>query len=203
MRGVIRKLGAAVAIWALLVGLPSWGPARAWLAAPLDVGVSEARGDVAYVLGAGRLSIGERLRAAADLYVEHRVARVVLPADPTPSRFSPREGRNLTADAWSRAELVWHGVDAGDIATVAVPDALLDTAAEADALRGALRPEERRVVVVSAPVHLRRAALAFRRALGEGIAVVPFASSALPDGPDFWRPLWLEYVKLGVYALVL
>jgi uncharacterized SAM-binding protein YcdF (DUF218 family) len=203
MQSFLRRIGSFVLLWALLVALPEWPWLRAWLARPLDVHDDDARGEVAYVMGAGSLSIGERLSAAADLYHEGRVRRLLLPADPTTGRFDFQLGRNRTVDEWSRAHLQWLGVPEEKVALVPVPEAWLDTAAEAEAVRGALRPGETHVVVVSSPVHLRRAALAFRRVLGRDVTIAPFASSALPDGPDFQRPLWLEYLKLGVYALAL
>jgi uncharacterized SAM-binding protein YcdF (DUF218 family) len=203
MKSLLHRVGLFALLWGVLVALPEWPWLRAVLARPLDVHVDDARGEVAYVLGAGSLSIGERLSAAADLYHEGRVRRVMLPADPTMGRFDFQLGRNRTADEWSRAHLRWLGVPEDKIALVPVAEAWLDTAAEAEGLRAALRPDETHVVLVSAPVHLRRAALAFRRALGPSVTVTAFGSSALPDGPDFQRPLWLEYFKLGVYALVL
>ena len=203
MKSFLRRVGGFALLWALLVALPEWPWLRAWLARPLDVHADDARGEVAYVLGAGSLSIGERLSAAADLYHEGRVRRLLLPADPATGRFDFQLGRNRSADEWSRAHLQWLGVPADKVAIVPVADAWLDTAAEAEAVRGALRSGETHLVVVTSPVHLRRATLAVRRVLGPEVSVAPFASSALPDGPDFQRPLWLEYLKLGVYALAL
>lgn len=203
MRALARRLAWLLLAWALLVALPEWPWLRAWLARPLDVHDAEPRGQVAYVLASGPLSLGERLAAAADLWHEKRVERLLLADDPTPSRFDFRAGRARTAGEWAVAHLVWLGVPAERIERLPPVDtsAWLDTRAEAQAVRAWRPPEVDRLVLVSSPVHLRRARLAFERALGAEVTVQTFASSALPDGPDFQRPLWLEYLKLGLYWL--
>ena len=203
VRALLRRLGLALGLWALLVALPEWPWLRTWLAWPLDVHTVDPRGEVAYVLGSGSLSIGERLHAAADLWHEKRVRRILLPADGRLGRFDFNVGRSRTVDEWSRAELEWLGVPADAVERVEVADAWLDTAAEAEAVRGAMASKVHRLVLVSSPVHLRRARLAFERVLGPQFQIETHAASALPDGPDFHRPLWLEYLKLLVYAVAL
>jgi uncharacterized SAM-binding protein YcdF (DUF218 family) len=200
VRTLLRRLVAFGGLFLLVVVLPSWPPLRVRLWQPLVMDSAAPQGEAAYVLGAGPLTLHERLSAAAELYHRGRVARLVIPSDPTPARSDPASGEARTAETWARASLACLGVPADRISTVTVEDGALGTAAEARAVAAAF-PNVRRWVLVSSPMHLRRAHLAFTRLLAEGVAVTPVASSAVADGPDFHRPLWLEYLKLAVYAV--
>jgi uncharacterized SAM-binding protein YcdF (DUF218 family) len=200
VRTFFRRLSALALLWLLFVGLPAWTPLRVLLWRPLTMDTPSPQAEVAYVLGAGPLTLPERLGAAADLYHRGHVRRILIPADPTPSRHDFVTGVDRTASDWTRAHLVFLGVPAERITAVAVEDGLLGTASEARAVSAAV-PAVRRLVIVSSPMHLRRAHLAFTRVLGPAVVVEPVAASEVPDGPDFHRPIWLEYLKLAVYAV--
>ncbi len=198
MRPFTRRIVLLAALWVLLVVLPDVTAVRALLWRPLIVDTPAPRAEVAYVLGAGPLTAPERLSAAADLYHRGQVKRLVIPADPTPSRHDFVSGRARTAEGWARAWLAFLGVPDDRVTSLPIEDGLLGTASEARAVAAAL-PDLERLVIVSSPMHLRRARLAFTRILGPGVVVQPCAASAVADGPDFHRPIWLEYLKLAVY----
>ena len=74
---------------------------------------------------------------------------------------------------------------------------------EAVLAHGALPQEVHRLVVVTSPVHTRRSGLAFRRRLApSGVDVVTYAATDSSLSAEAFAPLWLEYIKLAVYAVV-
>ena len=48
---------------------------------------------------------------------------------------------------------------------------------------------------------MRRSMLAFRRISLVGVALRPFMASDFSSSAEYYRPIWLEYLKLGVYEL--
>ncbi len=185
-------------VWIVLVILPSVPAVRIALSSPLLVDDGDARGTFAYVLAAGEPYEVERLRAAADLYHQHRASRVLLPVDPTPSHFNYAVGYGLHADEWSRAWLGFYGVPEADITMVEHADGALDTLAEAQGVRQVLGDIPGDLVLVSSPFHVRRARLAFERTM-PGRTIRVFPANRPRNSPELFLPLWLEYLKLAVY----
>ena len=82
---------------------------RVWIARPLVVGSESASGDAAYVL-AGGSAFRERLAAAADLVLMHRVPRILLMRQTEQGAFSFKANKNRTATEWGVDYLQWRGV---------------------------------------------------------------------------------------------
>lgn len=204
-----RRRGAARALaWTCLAAfvfgvVPGFTPVRHALSLPLTVHDDAARGDAAYVMQGG-LASEERLRAAADLYHMGRVPRLYLLGDDDRSYYSFTERRSLTRTEWMVAYLGWLGVPRERVSVI--PDdrnSRLGSLHEAVLARAALPPEVRRLVVVTSPVHTRRSGLAFRRHLGPaGVEIVTYAAIDWSLSAEAFAPLWLEYLKLAVYAVV-
>lgn len=194
--------------WMLLAFLifgiaPGLTPVRHLLSWPLIVHDPDARGDAAYVMQGG-LASEERLRAAADLYHMGRVPRLVLLRDDNTSYYSFTERRSMTRTEWMLAYLAWLGVPADRITVLTDdPSQRFGSLHEANLARDALGPDVKRLVVVTSPVHTRRSGLAFRRRLGpDGVQIVTYAAVDWALSAEAFAPLWLEYLKLAVYAVV-
>ena len=199
MRGLVRRILWILLIWLGLVALPSLGPARRLMALPLVSHDDGARGDLAYVLGGG-YATEERLRAAADLYHQHRVARVWIPKDLTRSRYSYRHQRSLDRTEWAVAYLDWLGVPRRAIKVVwGQPSDLFDTVSEARAITRDRPLETERIVLVTSAAHTRRALLAFRHTLPPDVSVTAYAATSFKQSAEQHRPLWVEYGKLAAY----
>jgi uncharacterized SAM-binding protein YcdF (DUF218 family) len=203
-----RRVAARAIAWSCLAGLvfgvaPGITPVRHLLSAPLIVHDEAARGDAAYVMQGG-LTSEERLRAAADLYHMGRVPRIYLLRDDDRSYYSFIERRSMTRTEWTIAYLGWLGVPRDRVSLIADDrSALFGSLHEAALAHDALPAEVRRLVVVTSPVHTRRSGLAFRRRLGPGgVEVVTYAAIDWSLSAEAFAPLWLEYLKLAVYAVV-
>lgn len=200
-RGLWRPLG-----WTLLAFLvfgiaPGITPIRHALSVPLIVHDDDARGDAAYVMQGG-LASEERLRAAADLIHMGRVPVLYLVEDDHRSYHSFTENRSMTRTEWTLAYLSWLGVARERIHVLQDGPGTFGSLHEADLVRAALPAEVHRLVVVTSPVHTRRSALAFRRRLNAGTAVTPYAAIDWSLSAEAFAPLWLEYLKLAVYAVI-
>lgn len=190
---------AAVVVFGVAPGVT---PVRHALSAPLIVHDEHARGDAAYVM-AGGLASEERLRAAADLYHLGRVPRLFLLRDDGRSYYSFTERRALSRTEWMLAYLGWLGVPPDRITLVADQGgSRLGSLHEADLMRAALPAEVRRLVVVTSPAHTRRSGLAFRRRLDPAMQVTTYAAIDWALSAEAFAPLWLEYLKLALYAVV-
>ena len=205
-RGRARLL--RVAVWTTLAFLafgvaPTLTPLRHALSAPLIVSDDDARGDAAYVMHGGP-AMDERLRAAADLVHMGRVPRIFLRRDDERSMHSFVERRSLTRSEWMLAYLGWLGIPREKVTLIDDPGGgAFGSLHEADLARAALPPEVRRLVVVSSPVHTRRSGLAFRRRLAaREVEVTTYAATAWSTSAEAHAPLWLEYAKLLVYAVI-
>lgn len=203
MRRARRAIIALGVAFVLLDVLPTIQPIRTRLAAPLVVNDADARGDAAYVM-LGGTAIDERLRASADLIHLSRVRRLLLVRDNAPSQYSFVERRSLTRTDWMLKYLAWLGVPADRVTVLDDPaPAWLGSLHEATIVSAALPDDVHRLVIVTSPMHTRRALLAFRRRLGaRPVALVGYAATEPSRSVEFFSPLWLEYVKLATYALV-
>jgi uncharacterized SAM-binding protein YcdF (DUF218 family) len=164
--------------------------------------------DAIFVLAGTRI---ERPMEAADLYLEGYAPRILMTRD---------TGEQAIAIAERRGVHVPSDFDLGRDAVVrlGVPeDALVmparvhdNTAQEAETLRDVARQRGwHRVIVVSSTYHLRRVALACRRALrGSGVEIIVRGSRYDPAVPDQWwrrrsdiRWIASEVPRLVLYAL--
>jgi len=202
VRRALRVTAALLLVWAALVALPSIPAVRGLLAAPLVLHDDDARGDVAYVLAGGQGRY-ERLRAAADLFHEGRVPRLLLLRDDRRGPYRFAAGASWTASRWALGYAEWLGIPRDRVELVAGdPHATLGTLAEARAVAAALPADCHRLVIVTSAAHTRRARLAFRRALPERVELQVFAATPFAESAEASLPLWLEYAKLLVYAIV-
>ena len=202
VRRFARPLALTLAAFLVFGVAPGITAVRHAMSAPLIVHDDNARGDAAYVM-AGGLASEERLRAAADLFHMGRVPRLYLMRDDGRSYHSFTERRSLSRTEWMVSYLGWLGVPRDRITLVAdAGGSPLGSLHEADLLRQALPPEVQRLVVVTSPVHTRRSGLAFRRRLGPRVAITTYAAIDWALSAEAFAPLWLEYVKLAVYAVV-
>lgn len=196
-----RPLAVTLAAFLIFGVAPGITAVRHAMSAPLIVHDEDARGDAAYVM-AGGLASEERLRAAADLFHMGRVPQLYLLRDDGRSYYSFTERKSRSRTEWMVAYLGWLGVPPDRITLVADRGgSRLGSLHEADLLRAALPSEVRRLVVVTSPVHTRRSALAFRRRLGPRVAITTYAAIDWALSAEAFAPLWLEYLKLTVYAV--
>ena len=195
-----RVLRIAIA-WMALVVLPSIPAVRVFLASRLVVTEPEARGDACYVLASGD-AWPERMAAASDLYHMGRIARVIfMRSDETgPYNFVVR--KNWTPTDWSHDFLTHRGVPQSKIEIIAEAKGMFGTLAEARNLRNLLPPGTKKLVLVSSAPHMRRTMLAFRRVFPPEVDLIPYAASDYYSSAEHYRPIWLEYLKLGVYSVV-
>ena len=200
---VARALAWTLLAFLLFGVAPGVTAVRHALSAPLIVHDDAAHGDAAYVM-AGGLASEERLRAAADLYHMGRVPQFYLLRDDGRSYYSFTERRSLSRTEWMLGYLAWLGVPRERVHVIDDSErGVFGSLHEADLARAALPKEVRRLVVVTSPVHTRRSGLAFRRRLGPGgVDVVTYGAVDWALSAEAYAPLWLEYLKLAVYAVV-
>ncbi|QWV91834.1 YdcF family protein [Geomonas oryzisoli] len=194
----LRLAAALLCGFVAFVVIPSFPRVRAVLAAPLFVTESGARGDACYVLAGGE-TIWERLNAAADLVHLGRVPCIYLMDNPARDQYNVRAGRSWSRGRWYVDYLVWRGVPAQRIRVISSADGFFGTRTEARNLASHLDAGVRRLVIVSSAPHMRRALLAFRRALPVQVAVIPYAATDVENSQELHYPLWIEYAKLAVY----
>jgi len=175
---------------------------RAIVAWPLVVSNESAEGDACYVLAAGN-AIWERLAAASDLYHMNRVRKILLMRNDTKGPYNFPRHASLSPTQWETAYLSSRGVPTEDIVLIRHADGLFGTFAESRNVAHYLPPEIKRLVIVTSPPHTRRSLLTFKRALHGNVAVVPYSAVAFEASAELYDPLWLEYMKLVVYAVFL
>lgn len=198
-----RALGGLATGFVLFGLLPGLTPVRHALSWPLTVHDEGARGDAAYVM-AGGLAIDERLRAAADLYHMGRVPDIYVLSDDVISYYSFTERRSQTRSEWMHSYLRWLGVPAERLHLITDnPHLPFGSLHEADLARAQLPATVHRLVVVTSPVHTRRSGFTFRRRLApRGITVTTYAAIDASLSAEAFAPLWLEYLKVIVYAVI-
>lgn len=194
----VRTLKIVLLTCLALVILGSFQQVRSIVSAPLMVHEPEARGEACYVLAGGN-SIWERLDAAADLVNMGRVARIYLMQDDCRGPYSFKTGKSWTRGEWFLDYLAWRGVPPGKISLIPASDGFFGTMSEAREFAQHGPKWVRRLVLVSSAPHMRRATLAFRRALPADVRVVPYAASDFRTSSELYYPIWMEYLKLLVY----
>jgi len=154
----------------------------------------------------------QRILAGRDLLLSGRVDRLLVIQEPSAPQVAGELVRLGLLDAerpeWSYRILQLSGAPMDRV--VFLPPAQ-STRGEAVVLRGYLRSHRiRRIVLVTDKFHTRRARPLFRWILkGEGVEILSFSNPYDPFEPDGWwrrpldlRPVLIEYVKLGVNAVV-
>jgi len=193
-------IAAAVALGLFVAA--SVPPVRRILSAPLVVSDGSASGDAAYVLADGS-ALGERLNAAADLYLMKRVPLIIVMRDDNQSALRFKAEASWTVTQWSLDFLQWRGVPSDKVLVFdSRATTRLGTLNEARSLALALPSKVARLVLVTSPAHTRRSVLAFTRSFRTRVAIVPYAATAIDQSAEYYSPLWLEYLKLLTYAMV-
>ena len=115
--------------------------------------------------------------------------------------FSPALGRNPTVNEWVVGELGTLGVAADAVEFVAIEEGFFGTWSEANSLSHFLRQRgPRRLILVTSPLHSRRAWESFSRTVEQpdkNLFVY------LSDEPAYRRHLLTEYIKLILYRALL
>lgn len=198
----MRKTLILVILFCLLtVFLSSSLRVRLILAWPLVLTEDNARGDACYVLAGGD-ALWERLAAASDLYHMRRVPRIILMRNDEPWSYSFVARSSWTQTQWALDFLSWRGVPRSNIEVIPTATGMFGTLQEARNVAAALPRDVKRLVLVSSAPHMRRCVLAFGRVLPDGVDVVPYTASSFKMSQEMYNPLWLEYLKLGMYALI-
>ncbi|MFN7979514.1 MAG: YdcF family protein [Vicinamibacterales bacterium] len=182
---------------------PGTTPVRHAMSWPLIVHDEAAAGDAVYVMQGG-LASEERLRAAADLYQMGRVPAIYVLQDDNRSYYSFAEKRSFTRTEWVLSYLGWLGIPRDKIHVVADdPTQYFGTLHEAELVKATLPADVHRLVVVTSPVHTRRSGFTFRRRLADrGISVTTYGAIDWSMSAEAFAPLWLEYLKVAVYAVM-
>ena len=196
-----RWLPIVVLAWVVFVGLPSIPAVRGVLASPLVVTDPDARGDACYVLAGGH-AFTERLAAASDLYNMHRVPRIIIQRADELGPYNFVAKASWTATEWALDFLTHSGVPRDKILVIAEARGMFGTLAEARNVKASLPADVRTLVIVSSAPHMRRSMLAFSRVHPAGVTLHPYAATDFSSGDEYFRPIWLEYLKLAVYELV-
>lgn len=196
---VIRYFTVAIGLFFLVIGLPSWKPARSLAMWPLYVSHVSPSSATAYVMADGHAYWG-RLNGVVDLYHTENVRRVLISHEQTNSRYNFTKGRN--DELYERAidYLVWKGVPRQAIETVPVDQqSWMSSLGEAQQVAKKY-PELDQIVVVTSAPHTRRSLLCFRRSMPENCRVEVYAAYKPVDSWEINEPLWVEYIKLFIYA---
>jgi uncharacterized SAM-binding protein YcdF (DUF218 family) len=201
IRNTIKIIVLVTISWFVFIVLSSSVTVRSWLAAPLIVHDSEARGDACYVLAGGN-SIWERLAAGADLIHLRRVPKLHIMRNDATFPYNFKAQTSWTGTQWAIDFLVGRGVPRDRVVLLEQPDGFFGTLKEARNVAKSLPRDIKRLVVVSSPAHMRRSVLAFRRSLPSDVAVVPYAATAFEQSAEMYYPIWIEYLKLLIYYVV-
>ena len=188
-------------LWGMFVVLPTFPIVRNWLAAPLVLNVTNARGDICYVLAGGG-AITERLDAASDLIQMGQVPTILLMRNDKQGAYNFKDNNSWTGTRWLLDYLAWRGVPNHRITLLKEAHGLFGTLAEARNVAKQLPKNVKSLVVVSSAPHMRRTVLAFRRSLPVDIKVIPYAATTFENSYEMYHPIWLEYLKLLVYYVV-
>lgn len=168
----------------------------------LKGGQSEGPADVIVVL-AGSF---ERSMHAGDLYVRGVAPKVMVSVPKVERSLVKLEQLGI---AFPRPETIYReilkrkGVPEENVEMVAA--GAISTADEAAAFASRLKSRRARILVVTSPYHVRRAAMAFREAFGE-TATVMVTGTPYEQFPDDWwrsqdaaRNVLLETAKIALY----
>lgn len=191
-----------MSFWLLMVALPSLEFVRVALCWPLYVHHADAAGDAGYVMAGGYAYL-ERLRAASDLYHMHRVKEVVLLDETKSAGYDFVHHRSQSRAERAAAYLNFLGVPEDKIRFV--PEQLsvsMGSLSEAQSFAGLYGSDYTSVVVVTSAPHTRRSLMCFRRSMPENVKLSVYAASDINGSAELCSPLWHEYFKLLVYALV-
>ncbi len=171
---------------------------RGWIALPLYVSESSARGEAAYVMADGH-AYWERLRGASDLYHMHQVERIFIRDEKSLSTYNFVKKRNDQLVDRAIDYLTWHGVPREAIGTIPVDnETWFSSLNEAKAIAKEM-PDIKEIVVVTSAPHTRRSQLCFQRTLPAAVSVQIYAPSPPRDSSEIFEPLWYEYLKLAIY----
>jgi len=187
--------------WVVFVAVPTMPAVRIFLASPLVVEDPDVHGDACYIL-AGNNSFRERLGAAAYLYNSGCISRIIFMRDDAPSTYNFVAKAQWTRTQWALDFLTYRGIQRDRIQVIDHVSGVLGTLQEARNLRKSLPPDMKTLVLVSSAPHMRRSVLAFRRALPPGMAIFSYPASSYESSYEYYYPLWIEYLKLAVYAVV-
>jgi len=198
---MIRWLLIIVLCWILFVFLPIIPPVRNLLASPLVVKDRDPRGDSCYIL-AGTDEFRERLAAAAELYNQGRISRIIFMRKDEPSSYNYVAKARWTATEWALDFLIHRGVPQDRIQLIDHISGPLGTLQEARNLKKSRPADLKKLVLVSSAPHMRRSLLAFRRVLPPDITIVSCPASSFSTSYEYFYPLWIEYLKLAVYSVV-
>ncbi len=200
--GTHKRCLALAGLATLLVAAITAGflyTAAAWLRGTQS---PEAAADVIVVL-AGSF---ERSMHAGDLYAKGIAPKVVVSVPRVENSIIQLERMGIRyprPEAIHREILLRKGVPDESIEMLAA--GAISTADEAKAFASSLKPRRARVLVVTSPYHVRRAAMAFSDAFGEGtqVTVTGTPYETFPD--DWWRSqdaarnVLLELAKVTLY----
>ena len=193
-----RYFFVAISLWAVTTVSLSFPPIRGIVAYPLYVSDNSPEGDVAYVMADG-FAYWERLHAASDLYHQGRVPRIVILEENATSQFSYVRHRSETVSERAIEFLDTLGVPKQKVSTIKTTSTpLFGSWSEALAFADQ-QPAVNQVVVVTSAPHTRRSRLCFRRALPGDVQIMVYAPTNPAESWEVFDPIWMEYVKLGVY----
>jgi uncharacterized SAM-binding protein YcdF (DUF218 family) len=131
----------------------------------------------------------------------HRVPVIMFQRSDEASAYNFVAGASWTQTDWALDFLTHRGVARDKIVVVAPAAGMFGTLAEARNIKHALPAGVHTLVIVSSAPHMRRSMLTFHRILTADVALIPYAATDFSAGAELWRPIWEEYLKLGVYAL--
>jgi uncharacterized SAM-binding protein YcdF (DUF218 family) len=191
-----------VSLSALLILLPSIPAIRVLCSLPLVVSDSKPNGDAVYILSAGE-ALRERIAAASDLYHRKQAGLILLARDDSTGPYNFKEQASWTTTQWAVAQLEFYGIPNSAIRLIDVDfNVAFGTLNEARTLAKALPHEVASLILVTSPAHTRRSLLAFKRSLPGNIRLSVFSATGIAQSIEFYRPIWLEYLKLAVYWII-
>jgi uncharacterized SAM-binding protein YcdF (DUF218 family) len=197
-----KWIGFIAICWLFFVALPSIPKVRSILAAPLVVTQEQAKGDACYLLSGGN-AFRERLSAAADLYHMGRVPKIILMREDRLSSYNFSAHASWTPTQWAVDFLQWRGLPRDRILIIEPSnEGLFGTLGEARTIARNLPQGVKSLVVVTSAPHTRRSLLAFRRVLPREISLESYAATSFETSDEMWLPLWIEYLKLLIYAVI-
>ncbi|TWU44357.1 hypothetical protein Q31b_18930 [Novipirellula aureliae] len=195
-----RRCFLVLLCWIATTVLMSLPVVRSIVAYPLQVHNGDASGDAAYVM-ADRHAYWERLHAASDLYHLKRIPEIILLNETETSSYNFVENQSETRVERAIGYLGWLGVPPEKISLIEPQEnAWFGSLSEARAVAEKY-PDLERIVVVTSAAHTRRSQLCFRRATGKTDVQI-YAASPLKMSAEIDAPIWIEYIKLIVYAVV-
>jgi len=134
--------------WTVFVLVPPIPAVRMFLGSPLVVEDRDARGDACYILAAAD-SFRERLGAAAELYNQGRVPKIIFIRDDGPGSYNFVAKASWTPTEWALDFLTHRGVPRDRIQLIDHVRGTFGTLQEAKNLKGSLPADVKRLVLVS------------------------------------------------------